>query len=287
MTVMVLAASLSVGAAATTINSGNQYAYGANLGWLDCRGDTINGAGIGEYVCSGSIYAANVGWINLGTGSPTNGLRYQNLSADDCGVNHDGLGNLRGYAYSANIGWINFETNGAAKVDLATGKFSGSIYSANCGWISLSNSFAFVQTDTMASGADTDGDGIPDAWELTHTNTLTAFSVTSDADGDGVSDWNEYLADTDPNDPAKQLRITSNSVVFFGANDSDALTWTSEPTRQYRVQYRTSLDPNSSWITLNSLFGPDTGLSRTETINLGSSSPQRFFRVEAIKPLSP
>jgi hypothetical protein len=42
---------------------------------------TNNGAVIGDYVCSGYIYAANVGWINLGSGSPTNGIRYQNFSA--------------------------------------------------------------------------------------------------------------------------------------------------------------------------------------------------------------
>src|SRR5262249_13519600 len=99
--------------AATTINPGNKYAYGANIGWMDSRGDTNNGAVIGEYVCSGSIYSANVGWINLGSGAPANQIQYQNNSAADFGVNQDGLGNLRGYAYGANIGWINFEATGA------------------------------------------------------------------------------------------------------------------------------------------------------------------------------
>src|SRR5437899_599745 len=125
--------------AATTINATNKFAYGANIGWMDWRGDTNNGAVIGEYVCSGYIYAANVGWINLGSGSPFNGIQYQNLSAVDFGVNQDGLGNLRGYAYGANIGWINFENNGAPKVNLKTGNLTGYVWSANCGWISLSN----------------------------------------------------------------------------------------------------------------------------------------------------
>ncbi|HZL42144.1 MAG TPA: hypothetical protein VFD66_02545, partial [Verrucomicrobiae bacterium] len=56
--------------AATTINSANKFSYGANFGWIDWRGDTNSGAVIGEYVCSGDIYSANVGWINLGSGSP-------------------------------------------------------------------------------------------------------------------------------------------------------------------------------------------------------------------------
>src|SRR5215831_1880380 len=127
---------------ASTIDPLNKFAWGANVGWMDWRGDTNHGAVIGDYVCSGYIYSANCGWINLGSGSPTNGIRYQNLGANDFGVNNDGLGNLRGYAYGANIGWINFENTGAPKVDLRTGVLTGYVYSANCGWIGLSNAVA-------------------------------------------------------------------------------------------------------------------------------------------------
>ena len=54
--------------AATTVDAANKYAYAANLGWMDWVADTNNGAVIGEYVCSGSIYSANLGWISLGSG---------------------------------------------------------------------------------------------------------------------------------------------------------------------------------------------------------------------------
>src|SRR5262245_4687735 len=79
----------------TTINTANKHAYGANFGWLNAYADGANAAVIGDYVCSGFIWAANVGWITLGNGSPTNNIRYQNLAASDFGVNHDGFGNLR------------------------------------------------------------------------------------------------------------------------------------------------------------------------------------------------
>jgi hypothetical protein len=155
--------------AATSIDPANKYAYGANIGWMDWTGgtgETASGAVIGAYVCSGYIYSANVGWINLGTGSPANGIRYQNNAANDFGVNQDGLGNLGGYAYGANIGWINFENTGAPKVNMVTGQMSGHVWSANCGWISLSNAVAYVQTDTISPGA-LDSNGLPIAWELT------------------------------------------------------------------------------------------------------------------------
>jgi hypothetical protein len=130
----------------STINGTNHYAYGANLGWVDWRGDATHGAVIGTNICSGYIYSANFGWINLGNGSPANGNQYQNNSASDFGVNVDSSGNLSGYAYGANLGWINFTNIGTPQVDLASGSLTGSVWSANWGWISLSNTVASVQT---------------------------------------------------------------------------------------------------------------------------------------------
>ena len=269
--------------AATTINATNRFAYGANIGWLDWRGDTNNGAVIGEYVCSGYIYSANCGWIHLGSNAPANGIQYQNNSATDYGVNHDGLGNLRGYAYGANIGWINFENSGAAKVDLVTGKLSGSVYSANCGWISLSNAVAHVQTDIIAPGTDSDGDGIADAWELSYTNTLTAFATFGDVDGDGMSDKNEYLADTNPTDANSKLAITVFNTSPGGTSPS--VTWSSVSTRQYRVQKTLDLT-TPSWLDSGlGLISPDGSITTRNFAD--TNAPTRFYRVQALKPLSP
>jgi Bacterial TSP3 repeat len=264
--------------AGTTLDPANHYAYGANLGWVDGRGDTNNGAVIGEYVCSGSLYAANVGWISLGGGSPANGIRYQNASAGDYGVNQDGLGNLRGYAYGANIGWVAFESTGAPRVDLVTGNFTGYAYSANCGWISLSNAMAFVQTDTIAPGIDSDGDGIADAWELTYTNTLRAFTASSDTDHDGSTDLEEYLAGTNPLDPNDNLRIT----LFTRVGTYNTLWWTSEPDRFYRVERRAALGAASPWETYLSY-----DLLNWSSVGFNSTAPQHFYRIRAVRPLMP
>ena len=278
---LVLAFSLQPSAllqADTTITDTNHYAYGANAGWMDCRGDTANGAVIGEYVCAGYIYAANVGWIDLGSGSPVNGIQYQNNAASDFGVNHDGLGNLRGYAYGANIGWVNFETNGAPKVDLATGKLSGSVYSANCGWISLSNAMAHVQTGNIAAGADTDGDGIADAWERTYTNSLTAFTASSDTDHDGMSDKQEHLADTNPLDPNDKLWITS----FTRTGTYNTLAWTSQPTRFYRVERQATFDVASPWETIISF-----DWLGWNNVGFDNSGSEYYYRIKAVRPLAP
>ena len=234
------------------------------------------------FVAKFVMRTANVGWINLGGGAPTNGIQYQNLSASDFGVNQDGLGNLRGFAYGANIGWVNFENNGAAKVDLVTGKLSGSVYSANCGWISLSNAFAFVQTDIIKPGADTDGDGLADAWERQNFGTLSQ-NAGGDPDGDGMSNLQEYLAGTNPNDPSSKLIITVYNTTPTGS--SATFTWNSVLTRQYRIQGTLDLNTLLWFDSGLGLISPD-GATTTRVIT-DTNAPIRFYRVKAIKPLSP
>lgn len=51
--------------ATTTIHATNKSAYGANLGWQDWRGDTNNGAVIGDFTCAGNIFVSNLGGIRL------------------------------------------------------------------------------------------------------------------------------------------------------------------------------------------------------------------------------
>ena len=270
---------------ATTINPFNQYTYGANIGWLDWSGgsgQTASGAVIGEYVCSGYIYSANVGWINLGSGSPANQIYYQNNSAADFGVNQDGLGNLTGYAYGANIGWITFEqTYGQPKINLITGNLSGSVWSANCGWISLSNAVAYVQTDSISPGA-LDANGLPIAWELQNFG-HTGVDPNADPDHDGMSNLQEYLAGTDPNDSNSNLRITA--YAFASGGTGAVLTWNSVPTRFYYLQKSLNLKTN---VWADSGLGLITPMGNSTLGNLtDTNAPTRFYRVQAVRPLTP
>ena len=237
-------ATVSVRAAAT-INPVNKHAYGANVGWVNMEGDVTNGVAVGELSCSGFAYGANVGWIHFGNG-PLDGHQYSNGSAVDFGVNVQPDGALQGYAYGANIGWINFEANGAPRINLLDGIFSGSAYGANVGWISLSNLSAFVQTDSLDPGPDTDLDMFPDAWELWYATNLTVLTTSGDLDGDVMTDKDEYLAGTDPDDIGSLLAITALDLIP-GLTNSD-VTWQSVATRLYEIHLNADLTNDTTWL---------------------------------------
>ena len=234
-----------------------------------------------QYVCMGYLYSANVGWINLGSGAPANGIRYQNLTGTDFGVNNDGFGHLSGYAYGANIGWINFEATGAPQVDLRTGILSGYVWSANVGWISLSNAVAYVQTDSFWPGL-LDTNGLPVAWELLNFG-KTGVDPDGDPDHDGQSNLQEYLAGTDPNNGGDYLNITA---FAFGTEGTTAsLTWTSESNRFYHIEETPVLETGSWMDSVLGLVSPG-GATTTGSFS-DPAATNRFYRIRASLPLSP
>ena len=285
MKVLLTTAVMLAGAAAadTTVDPAAPYAYAANAGWVNAYADGTNGAVIGQSFCSGRLYGANLGWISLGNGAPTNGYAYSNVDGADAGVNHDGAGRLRGLAWSANAGWIAFEGTGDPRVDLASGDLSGYAWGANLGWIRLDG----VRTAVLSAGADSDGDGIPDPWEFQKTGGLAALAGGShDADGDGVSDADEYGADTGPLDNQSFLAFTALSR----SGTVSRLTWTVAPTRFYELWRAPGLDAASEWTpSALGVMPPDAGEEMTREVDTaspaGPTPPAQVYRVKAVLPL--
>lgn len=279
--VFMVSAAVAGAGAATTVSATHHSAWGANIGWINARGDVDHGAVIGSLFCTGHLWSANCGWISLGK-SPTNGWHYGNASPDDWGVNHDGAGALTGYAWGANIGWIRFEQEyGRPRIDLRTGIMSGSVWGANIGWISLSNAQAFVRS-SLSPGPDTDNDGIPDAWEMSRAGDLMTLRRDHDADSDGASDEGEYGADTHPFEPERLVIISLERQ-----SGSNVVSWACRPTRLYAVEATNALPGlPAAWSDVGGgLLGPSASSpARAGIPEAGATS--RFYRIRAVVPLA-
>lgn len=174
-------------------------------------------------------------------------------------------------------------------MNLATGKLLGYAWGANVRWIALSETGVTVNTTSIAPGADSDGDTIPDNWErfFVGSNDLTKLTLTGDRDSDGELDVEEYAADTDPFNPADRLLITAfvppRQIGGVGPVVSD-LTWTSKQSRKYSIEI--SPDLIAAFAPAFANIPPDGGVTTFERFN-DSLAAKKFYRIRAKLPLAP
>lgn len=95
--------------------------------------------------------------------------------------------------------------------------------------------------------ADSDGDGIPDAWETNFGFSPTnGMDGTNDFDGDGLSNAAEYIAGTDPTNDASYLKV-EQLLAVPGTNLLARIEFNAVSNRTYTVQSSPALAPQD-WI---------------------------------------
>ena len=117
-------------------------------------------------------------------------------------------------------------------------------------------------------GEDLNLDELPDNWQQTHWSTVFWPGKDVDSDGDGASNWSEFLAGTNPNDAKSLLRTrlsTSDKGIHF--------SWDSHPGMIYQVQSSSDL---SNWVAVGV---PRVAVGASETVLLEGSPSNNYYRV--------
>jgi hypothetical protein len=88
-----------------------------------------------------------------------------------------------------------------------------------------------------------------DAWEQQFFGSVSPSRTRfTDTDGDGFTDYAEFIAGTNPTNAVSKLNFVSTTML---GNGSMQLQWSSVPGRVYRVEVSTNLatwTPVSDWV---------------------------------------
>lgn len=131
----------------------------------------------------------------------------------------------------------------------------------------------------LSAIVDTDANGLPDWWETAHFG-VTGVNPNADADGDGMTNFQEFLAGTNPTSAVSRLAITGAALVANGPNRDFRLTFPSVSGVTYRVESSDSL-AIGSWTALGvDLTGTGTDLQATDSAV--NTRARRFYRLVVI-----
>lgn len=128
-----------------------------------------------------------------------------------------------------------------------------------------------------AEFTDTDFDGMDDTWETFYFDNLS-HDGTADTDEDGMTDLQEYLAHTEPNNPSSFLKFTN---ILVDSAPSVQIQWGSQLGKAYQIQYKNSLN-DASWTNLGGAIS-GTGGTVTQTDTGVNSQPLRFYRLVVLE----
>jgi hypothetical protein len=144
------------------------------------------------------------------------------------------------------------------------------------------------QTNTLLAGsnitftgnytfADANSNSIPDAYEMVQFATLDPQRTRlTDTDRDGLSDWGEFVAGTDPNNPPPPFRVSAQRLP----GNLIRLSWPSVTNHTCRVHASSnaiSWTPHSAWLAV-------TNISTSYTFATATNGATTLFRVEAAPP---
>jgi hypothetical protein len=164
------------------------------------------------------------------------------------------------------------DTNCTLVIPNAQTNHSGSyaVIITNAAYVTPGIQSALAIVNVVPVSADSDGDGMPDDWEtLYNFNVNSSADALQDADGDLMTNLQEYNAGTNPRDPLSYLRLR---LIRSGGS---SLTFNAVANRTYTIEYRDTLSPGA-WQVLQSV---PAGPNREVQLNDAAGGNTRFYRL--------
>jgi hypothetical protein len=144
---------------------------------------------------------------------------------------------------------------------------------------------------TEPANLDTDGDGIPDAWEMTYNGgDIDSMTEYTDGDSDGLLDIEEYVMGSNPNDASSGPMQPQTSKTEEGFQ----VSFPTIAGRVYTVKFRDNLGFAAEPLTTEKLKEGQTnpingdGTTKSVTDITAGAVSRRFYEVEvSLPPPSP
>ena len=161
----------------------------------------------------------------------------------------------------------------AAESRLSLGDYTSGVFGNNfdvtIDHVRYDQTAAFLPT-----GADADADGLPDSWEYSFYGSITSGVASADDDGDGKTNYEEYLSNTDPKSATSVFKV--NSITQPAANKV-RVSLNSSPQRNYTLQKSTDLGLSAPW---TAVAGPTVGTDASLTLEDPNANGDRaYYRV--------
>lgn len=128
-------------------------------------------------------------------------------------------------------------------------------------------------TTGVTWGADINGDGLPDDWQTGYWGSSSNWPLPdADSDGDGVSNYNEYLAGTNPLDAGSVLKAGLISTA-----QGWRLSWNTQPGLIYQIQATTDF---RSWSDAGT---PRFAAGSNDSIPVSGGQNSVYYRVIRVR----
>ena len=141
---------------------------------------------------------------------------------------------------SGETGWINrshvIEGYGQHVLTWKYSKDGQGAKGADCGWLDLVTWMPNYSGPGTASVQSADGKSLPEAWINSFGLKASSATPNEDADGDGMTNYDEYMAGTDPTDPESCFKV----LLEMGADGKPNVDVISG--REYTLEGKVDLD---------------------------------------------